>query len=132
MSARKKFAVVEPDSDDVDDAGAYGTFGDEDLPPEEEQTVDVCGRRVSSLSLIIFGGVVFASIITIALLITIAVGHKDRMTAKTYEQGAVASESRQCSEIGFDILKKGSAVDAAVATLCCIGVVRFESSGIGG
>ncbi|KAJ3521066.1 hypothetical protein NMY22_g12468 [Coprinellus aureogranulatus] len=47
--------------------------------------------------------------------------------------GAVASENRICSELGVDVLKKGgNAVDAAVATTFCIGVVNMFSSGIGG
>ncbi|KAH6913849.1 gamma-glutamyltranspeptidase [Coprinopsis sp. MPI-PUGE-AT-0042] len=47
--------------------------------------------------------------------------------------GAVASENRLCSEIGVAALKQGgNAVDSAVATTFCIGVVNMYSSGIGG
>ncbi|KAI0630189.1 gamma-glutamyltranspeptidase [Trametes polyzona] len=47
--------------------------------------------------------------------------------------GAVASENELCSQIGVDILKDGgNAVDAAVGTTLCIGVVNMFSSGIGG
>jgi len=49
------------------------------------------------------------------------------------EHGAVASENELCSILGVDILKEGgNAVDAAVATTFCIGVVNMFSSGIGG
>lgn len=45
----------------------------------------------------------------------------------------VAADAPSCSEVGRDILKKnGSAVDSAVATLFCIGVINMHSAGIGG
>lgn len=47
--------------------------------------------------------------------------------------GAVASENVICSNVGVDIMKKGgNAVDSAVATCLCSGVVNMFSSGIGG
>uniref|UniRef100_A0A0N5BFC2 Gamma-glutamyltranspeptidase 1 n=1 Tax=Strongyloides papillosus TaxID=174720 RepID=A0A0N5BFC2_STREA len=50
-----------------------------------------------------------------------------------YKKAAVASDNGLCSEIGRDILLKGgNAVDSAVATLLCIGVVNPQSSGLGG
>ena len=40
--------------------------------------------------------------------------------------GAVASQNKQCSDIGVDVLKRGgNAVDAAVSTTFCIGVVNM-------
>ncbi|EFY95059.2 peptidase T3/gamma-glutamyltranspeptidase family protein [Metarhizium robertsii] len=52
--------------------------------------------------------------------------------------GAVASESKICSEIGTQLLQKchggrcGNAVDALVGTVFCVGTVAMYHSGIGG
>ncbi|EPS70272.1 hypothetical protein M569_04488, partial [Genlisea aurea] len=48
-------------------------------------------------------------------------------------KAVVAADDGRCSEIGVSILRKnGHAVDAAVATAACLGVVSSTSSGIGG
>lgn len=48
-------------------------------------------------------------------------------------KGAVAVEAEECSNIGVDILKKGgNAVDAAIASTLCIGVIHSFATGIGG
>jgi gamma-glutamyltranspeptidase / glutathione hydrolase / leukotriene-C4 hydrolase len=44
------------------------------------------------------------------------------------EHGAVASENELCSRIGVEILKDGgNAIDSAVGTVFCIGVVNMFS-----
>ncbi|KAJ0962354.1 hypothetical protein J5N97_030182 [Dioscorea zingiberensis] len=49
------------------------------------------------------------------------------------EVGVVAADDGTCSEVGVSMLKAGGhAVDAAVATSLCLGVVHPMSSGIGG
>ncbi|KAL1563283.1 Gamma-glutamyltranspeptidase 3, variant 2 [Salvia divinorum] len=49
------------------------------------------------------------------------------------QQAVVAADDGRCSEIGVMMLEKGGhAVDAAIATAICLGVVSPMSSGIGG
>lgn len=51
----------------------------------------------------------------------------------TSPHGAVAADDWRCSRIGRDALREGgSAVDAAVASALCLGVVSPASSGVGG
>lgn len=48
------------------------------------------------------------------------------------KHGAVTSESAVCSGVGGDILKQGgTAADAMIATVLCVGVVDGHHSGIG-
>jgi gamma-glutamyltranspeptidase/glutathione hydrolase len=46
------------------------------------------------------------------------------------KNGAVASESAVCSQIGIDLLKEGgNAADALVGTVLCVGVIGMYHSG---
>ncbi|KAF1805007.1 gamma-glutamyltransferase [Mucor lusitanicus] len=45
-------------------------------------------------------------------------------------QGAVAVENEQCSQVGLDVLKDGgTAVDSAIASALCIGVINSFATG---
>lgn len=51
----------------------------------------------------------------------------------SYEKCAVTTEVPLCSKLGVDILKKGgNAMDAAIASTICVGIVNSFSSGLGG
>jgi len=58
----------------------------------------------------------------------------EKTTAMRFEKAAVAADNVMCSKIGRDIMKdkKGSAVDAIIATHHCVEVVNLHSTGLGG
>ncbi|CAN6912488.1 hypothetical protein Bca4012_087112 [Brassica carinata] len=62
-----------------------------------------------------------------------SLSHRTLGDAIESEKGVVAADDGRCSEIGASFLRKGGhAVDAAVATTLCVGVVNPMASGIGG
>lgn len=89
---------------------------------------NVIADHNKGLWIIIISTIIFAVIITIALILTIYLVPK-----QIGGHAAVATEVPECSKIGLDIIKQGgNAVDAAVAAAFCLSVMHAQSSGIGG
>ncbi|PRP84658.1 gamma-glutamyltranspeptidase 1-like [Planoprotostelium fungivorum] len=118
-------------NDDIDDTDASHTyyFTDEDLGPlpwykkPQFKASIATGATVAILAIGI-------TVLLILLRTTPQLSHPESILV---EKGAVAADSRRCSIMGLNILKEGgNAIDAAVTTAICLGVIQPFASGLGG
>lgn len=91
-------------------------------------------RRCCCITLLL---VLIAIVATFAVLTPLVFLKKDASSApsnsREFANAAVAADSGHCSEAGAEMLRKnGSAMDAAIAAMLCIGVVNAQSAGLGG
>ncbi|XP_014682012.1 PREDICTED: gamma-glutamyltranspeptidase 1-like [Priapulus caudatus] len=95
---------------------------------ESEKKASPCLQTGSGLKNLIASSIIFSAGITIALIVQISVG-----TTQIDPHGAVISDVPLCSGIGKDILQQGgTAVEAAITTVLCVGLVNPHSTGLGG
>lgn len=158
-SSSKEDAREEDEQSFEDDA--ENEFGDNDSIPEEFIEEESRIHRRTCLLRVEFFMMVQATVAGLGLLFilqptnslipfqtddgehvqTSSTGHseaynklKQDATLENLENRAVASDHALCSDVGVRILRDyaGNAVDSAVATALCLGVVNPASSGIGG
>lgn len=77
--------------------------------------------------------IVFFILVIIATVYIVKSRHVYQPGLIVAKHGAVATELKECSDIGVKILQKGgNALDSGIASALCIGTINSFSSGIGG
>ena len=95
-------------------------------------------RRQITLLLLVLTGIMLVLVLGIAgftcliVLNPVQSSSTDPYT-RNYQHAAIATDAAPCSSIGADLLMKGgTAVDSAVGSMLCVGVVNLHSTGLGG
>jgi len=96
------------------------------LTLEEEEDVTEKFKQWNALFTFVIALVVIVGTVSIATSLLMALYNNDWWrTQLKFKRGAVATDSLECSRVGASILQAGgNAVDAAIASALCLGVLR--------
>lgn len=132
MSINNRYYETAPNDNTVLD-DEFDTQPVREVKQFEESNLVKYGKRIVIALIILLVAAVLVGMIVFMLKIRPRkpIGGTKLFVGKN---GAVSSDIPECSKVGVSILKdkNGNAVDAAVATCFCIGVIGSYSSGIGG
>uniref|UniRef100_U3KDY2 Gamma-glutamyltransferase 7 n=1 Tax=Ficedula albicollis TaxID=59894 RepID=U3KDY2_FICAL len=107
-------------------------MGSQEVSPLQETSKDPfsgdCSCRQDGLTVIITACLTFATGVTVALIMQIYFGDP-----QLFQRGAVVTDAARCTALGTRVLaRRGSSVDAAIASALCAGIVNPHASGLGG